>query len=91
MKELHAYVRRANSDARNLLHLPYLIYPESEIGLDVMESDNSFNNALAQLASITDLVRAEPEYYEMLKSPRIEVIVSLPIKLTYCMIQTFTG
>ncbi len=84
-------MRRGNLDARNLLYLPYLIYPESEIGLNVMESDNSFNNALAQLASITDLVHADPEYYEMLKSPRREVIVSLPLKLRDGMVQTFTG
>lgn len=56
-----------------------------------MESDNSFNNALAQLASITDIVSMEPEYYEMLKSPRREVIVSLPLKVNDGTISTFTG
>ena len=56
-----------------------------------MESDSSFNNALAQLASITDIVSMEPEYYEMLKSPRREVIVSLPLKLNDGRILTFTG
>jgi glutamate dehydrogenase/leucine dehydrogenase len=56
-----------------------------------LESDNPFNNALAQLASITDLVSIDPEYYEMLKSPRREVIVSLPIKLRDGSSVTFTG
>jgi glutamate dehydrogenase len=55
-----------------------------------LESD-PFNNALAQLASITDLLSIEPEYYEMLKSPRREVVVSLPMKLSNGMPVTFTG
>ena len=56
-----------------------------------MEAENPFNNALAQLASITDLISIEPEYYEMLKSPRREVIVSLPLKLADGASVTFTG
>jgi glutamate dehydrogenase/leucine dehydrogenase len=56
-----------------------------------LESDNPFNNALAQLASITDLVSIDPEYYEILKSPRREVTVSLPIKLRDGPSVTFTG
>ena len=56
-----------------------------------MEADNPFNNALAQLASITDIVSIEPEYYEMLKSPRREVIVALPLKLGDGTSVTFTG
>jgi len=56
-----------------------------------MEAENPFNNALAQLASITDIVSIEPEYYEMLKSPRREVIVALPLKLGDGSSVTFTG
>jgi len=56
-----------------------------------MEAENPFNNALAQLASITDIVSIEPEYYEMLKSPRREVIVALPLKLGDGASVTFTG
>ncbi len=55
------------------------------------EADNPFNNALTQLASITDMVSIEPEYYEMLKSPRREVIVSLPLKLSDKTVGSFTG
>jgi len=56
-----------------------------------LEAENPFNNALAQLASITDIVSIEPEYYEMLKSPRREVIVALPLKLADGSSVTFTG
>ncbi len=56
-----------------------------------MEADNPFNNALAQLASIADLVTIESEYYETLKSPRREVIVALPLKLADGTSVTFTG
>ncbi len=56
-----------------------------------MESEDPFNNALAQLASITDIVSIDPEYYEMLKSPRREVIVSLPLKLVNGDTVTYTG
>ncbi|HZW54878.1 MAG TPA: Glu/Leu/Phe/Val dehydrogenase [Nitrososphaerales archaeon] len=56
-----------------------------------MESENPFNNALAQLASITDLLTISQEYYEMLKSPRREVIVALPLKLSDDAVATFTG
>jgi glutamate dehydrogenase/leucine dehydrogenase len=57
----------------------------------VMEAENPFNNALAQLASITDIISIESEYYEMLKSPRREVIVALPLKLADGSSVTFTG
>lgn len=56
-----------------------------------MESEDPFNNALAQLASINDLISVDSEYYEMLKSPRREVIVSLPLKLVSGNTVTFTG
>jgi len=56
-----------------------------------LEAENPFNNALTQLASITDIVSIEPEYYEMLKSPRREVIVALPLKLADGSSVTFTG
>lgn len=56
-----------------------------------MESEDPFNNALAQLASITDILSIDSEYYEMLKSPRREVIVSLPLKLVSGDTITFTG
>ncbi len=55
------------------------------------EAQNSFNNALAQLASVTDMLSIEPEYYEMLKNPSREVTVSLPIKLSDGSVVTFTG
>jgi glutamate dehydrogenase (NAD(P)+) len=57
----------------------------------LLESDNPFNNALAQLASITDILPIEPQYYEMLKSPRREVTISLPIKLSNGEAVTYTG
>jgi glutamate dehydrogenase/leucine dehydrogenase len=56
-----------------------------------LEAENPFNNALAQLASITDIISIEPEYYETLKSPRREVIVALPLKLADGTAVTFTG
>ncbi len=56
-----------------------------------LEAENPFNNALTQLASITDIISIEPEYYETLKSPRREVIVALPLKLADGTSVTFTG
>jgi len=56
-----------------------------------LEAENAFNNALAQLASITDLLPIETEYYEMLKAPRREVIVSLPLKLSDNSVVSYTG
>jgi glutamate dehydrogenase/leucine dehydrogenase len=56
-----------------------------------LEAESPFNNALTQLASITDIISIESEYYEMLKSPRREVIVSLPLKLADGTSVTFTG
>jgi glutamate dehydrogenase/leucine dehydrogenase len=56
-----------------------------------LEAENAFNNALAQLASITDILPIETEYYETLKSPRREVIVGLPLKLSDNTVVTFTG
>ena len=56
-----------------------------------MESEDPFNNALTQLASITDIVSIDSEYYEMLKSPRREVTVSLPLKLVSGDTVAFTG
>ena len=47
-----------------------------------MSEDDPFSNALAQLASVTDILTIEPEYYETLKNPRREVTVSLPVKLS---------
>jgi glutamate dehydrogenase/leucine dehydrogenase len=47
-----------------------------------LEADDPFNNALAQLASITDLLVVDSEYYEILKSPLKQISVSLPIKLS---------
>ena len=38
-----------------------------------------------------DVVSIDPQYYEILKSPRREVTVSLPIKLTNGVATTFTG
>jgi glutamate dehydrogenase/leucine dehydrogenase len=56
-----------------------------------LESYNPFDSALAQLASIADILTIEPEYYEMLKSPRREVTISLPIKLSTGSAVTYTG
>jgi len=56
-----------------------------------MEQISPFDNALAQLASVSDMLDIEPEYYEMLKSPRREVTVSLPIKLSDGTITTYRG
>src|SRR5207245_9958974 len=55
------------------------------------EADNPFNNALAHLSSVSDMLTIEPEYYEMLKSPRREVTVALPILLSDKSVITFTG
>jgi glutamate dehydrogenase (NAD(P)+) len=46
-----------------------------------MSDEDPYDNALAQLASITEVVQIEPEYFEMLKHPRREVVVYLPLKL----------
>jgi glutamate dehydrogenase/leucine dehydrogenase len=56
-----------------------------------LNQESAFDNALAQLASITDIVSIDPEYYEILKSPRRQVIVSLPLKLSSGVAVTFTG
>ncbi len=56
-----------------------------------LKSENPFDNALAQLASITDIVSIDPEYYEILKNPRRQVVVSLPLKLSNGEAVTFTG
>jgi glutamate dehydrogenase (NAD(P)+) len=46
-----------------------------------MSDEDPYDNALAQLASITSVVPIEPEYYEILKHPRREIVVYLPLKL----------
>ena len=56
-----------------------------------MSEDDPFSNALAQLASVTDILTIEPEYYETLKNPRREVTVSLPVKLSGGSSTTFVG
>ncbi|MDH2900338.1 MAG: Glu/Leu/Phe/Val dehydrogenase [archaeon] len=56
-----------------------------------MEYEDPFANALTQLASITDILSVDPEYYEMLKSPIREITVSLPLKLSNGNVVTFTG
>ena len=56
-----------------------------------MENEDSFANALTKLASIADILSVDPEYYEMLKSPIREIIVSLPLKLKSGNAVTFTG
>ena len=56
-----------------------------------MENEDPFANALTQLASITDILSVDPEYYEMLKSPIREITVSLPLKLSNGNAVTFTG
>lgn len=47
-----------------------------------MSDEDPYDNALTQLASITEVIQIEPEYFEMLKHPRREVVVYLPLKLT---------
>lgn len=56
-----------------------------------MESENPFNNALTQLASVCDIIPIDPDYYQRLKNPRREVIVSLSLKLADGTSVTFTG
>ena len=56
-----------------------------------MSEEDPYSNALAQLASVTDILTIEPEYYETLKNPRREVIVSLPVKLSSGSATTFVG
>jgi glutamate dehydrogenase (NAD(P)+) len=56
-----------------------------------LENENPFANALTQLASITDILPVDPEYYEILKSPIREITVSLPLKLSNGSAVTFTG
>ena len=56
-----------------------------------MENEDPFANALTQLASITDILSVDPEYYEMLKNPIREITVSLPLKLSNGNAVTFTG
>ncbi len=45
-----------------------------------MSDEDPYDNALAQLASVTEIVSIEQEYFEMLKHPRREVVVYLPLK-----------
>ena len=47
-----------------------------------MTTEDPYDNALAQLASITEVFPVELEYFEMLKHPRREVVVYLPLKLS---------
>lgn len=56
-----------------------------------MTDEDPYDNALAQLASITEVVPIEPEYYEMLKHPRREVVVYLPLKRADGQPMTFMG
>ncbi|MDG7007368.1 MAG: Glu/Leu/Phe/Val dehydrogenase [Nitrososphaerota archaeon] len=56
-----------------------------------MSEEDPYSNALAQLASVTDILTIEPEYYETLKNPRREVTVSLPVKLRNGSSATFVG
>jgi glutamate dehydrogenase/leucine dehydrogenase len=56
-----------------------------------LESDDPFNNALAQLASITDILAVDRQYYEILKSPLKQISVSLPLKLSDGTPVTFMG
>ena len=56
-----------------------------------MSEEDPYGNALAQLASVTDILTIEPEYYETLKNPRREVTVSLPVKLRDGSSATFVG
>ena len=56
-----------------------------------MSEEDPYSNALAQLASVTDLLTIEPEYYETLKSPRRAVTVSLPVKLSNGSSTTYIG
>lgn len=56
-----------------------------------MSEEDPFSNALTQLASVTDVLSIEPEYYETLKNPRREVIVSLPVKLSNGNAAAFVG
>ena len=56
-----------------------------------MSEEDPYSNALAQLASVTDVLTIEPEYYETLKSPRRAVTVSLPVKLASGTSTTYVG
>lgn len=56
-----------------------------------MSEEDPYSNALAQLASVTDVLTIEPEYYETLKNPRRVVTVSLPVKLSNGSATTFVG
>jgi glutamate dehydrogenase len=55
------------------------------------ESDDPFSNALAQLASACDTLSIDPEDYQRLKSPRREIVVSLPMRLKNGATETFVG
>ena len=48
---------------------------------NTMTDEDPYDNALAQLASISEFIPIEPEYFEILKHPRREVVVYLPLKL----------
>lgn len=56
-----------------------------------MSEEDPYGNALAQLASVTDILTIEPEYYETLKNPRRQLTVSLPVKLANGSSTTFVG
>jgi glutamate dehydrogenase/leucine dehydrogenase len=45
-----------------------------------MSDEDPYDNALAQLASVAEIVQVEPEYLEILKHPRREIVVYLSLK-----------
>jgi len=63
---------------------------EQEIRAEKGEED-PYSNALAQLASVAQVIDIEPEYYEMLKTPRREISVYLHMKMTDGSVKSFVG
>ncbi|MDP7982710.1 MAG: Glu/Leu/Phe/Val family dehydrogenase [Conexivisphaera sp.] len=53
--------------------------------------EDPYSNALAQLASVSQVIEIDPVYYEMLKTPRREIAVYLHMKMTDGSVKSFVG
>lgn len=53
--------------------------------------EDPYSNALAQLASVAQVIEIDPVYYEMLKTPRREITVYLHMKMSDGSVRSFVG
>ena len=55
------------------------------------EEEDPYGNALAQLASVAQIIEIDPVYYEMLKTPRREIVVYLHMRMRDGSVRSFVG